>query len=37
LRTFTDFISTMPPEVAAGFSNDLRYLLGFSARAPRTR
>lgn len=37
LRPFTDFVSTMSPEVAAGFSNDLRYLLGFAARAPQTR
>lgn len=37
LRTFTDFTSTMAPEVAAGFSNDLRYLLGFAARAPQVR
>ncbi|MCC2597159.1 phytanoyl-CoA dioxygenase family protein [Pusillimonas sp. MFBS29] len=37
LRTFTDFTSTMKPEVAAGFSNDLRYLLGFAAKAPQTR
>ncbi|MEB2401016.1 MAG: phytanoyl-CoA dioxygenase family protein [Alcaligenaceae bacterium] len=37
LRPFSDFVSTMPPEAAAGFSNDLRYLLGFSARAPHTR
>ncbi len=37
LRPFTDFISTMPPEVVAGLSDDARYLLGFAARAPRTR
>jgi ectoine hydroxylase-related dioxygenase (phytanoyl-CoA dioxygenase family) len=37
LRTFTDFSSTMSPEVAATLSNDLRYLLGFAANAPKTR
>lgn len=37
LRPFEDFISTMPEGVAEGFSNNLRYLLGYSARAPRTR
>lgn len=37
LRPFTDFVSTMRPEVAAGLSNTARYLLGFAARAPETR
>lgn len=37
LRSFSDFTSTMSPEMAAGFSNDLRYLLGFSASAPQIR
>jgi ectoine hydroxylase-related dioxygenase (phytanoyl-CoA dioxygenase family) len=37
LRTFCDFTSTMSPEVAATLSDDVRYLLGYSANAPRTR
>ncbi|RJG02087.1 phytanoyl-CoA dioxygenase family protein [Noviherbaspirillum sedimenti] len=37
LRGFCDFTSTLSPEVAAGFSNDVRYLLGYSAYAPKTR
>jgi len=37
LRQFTDFTSTMPPGIAAGLSNDVRYLLGYAARAPQTR
>jgi len=37
LRNFTDFTSTLDPQVAATFSNDLRYLLGYAAYAPRTR
>lgn len=37
LRSFSDFTSTLQPDIAASFSNDLRYLLGFAARAPHTR
>ncbi|MFY3529982.1 phytanoyl-CoA dioxygenase family protein, partial [Achromobacter denitrificans] len=37
LRGFADFTSTLAPDVAAGLSNDARYLLGYGARAPLTR
>jgi len=37
LRLFTDFTSTLPAEVLPTLSDDARYLLGFSARAPLTR
>lgn len=37
LRTFADFKTEMSDEVAASLSNDLRYLLGFSANAPQRR
>ncbi len=37
LRGFTDFISTLDPEVADGFSPTVRYLLGYGARAPERR
>lgn len=37
LRSFADFTSTLPPHVVPTLSNDARYLLGFSARAPLTR
>jgi len=37
LRPFCDFTSTMDAAVAAGLSNDVRYLLGYAARAPQTR
>lgn len=37
LRGFADFTSTMDPAVAQGLTDTQRYLLGFSARAPRTR
>ncbi|WP_278490197.1 phytanoyl-CoA dioxygenase family protein [Achromobacter insolitus] len=37
LRGFADFTSTLADGVAAGLSNDARYLLGYGARAPLTR
>lgn len=37
MRPFADFTSTLAPEVVPTLSNDARYLLGFAARAPRTR
>ena len=37
LRGFSDFTSTLPPEVIPTLSNDARYLLGFAARPPVTR
>lgn len=37
LRGFCDFTSTMAPEVALGLTDEQRYLLGWSARAPRVR
>lgn len=37
LRPFADFVTNMDPAVAAGFSNQLRYLLGYAARAPQWR
>lgn len=37
LRPFTDFTASISDDMAAGFSNDLRYLLGFAARAPGMR
>lgn len=37
LRPFADFTSTLPPDVIPTLSNDAKYLLGFAARAPRTR
>jgi ectoine hydroxylase-related dioxygenase (phytanoyl-CoA dioxygenase family) len=37
LRPFCDFTSTMTDEVAAALSHDVGYLLGYAARAPRTR
>ncbi|WP_313381313.1 phytanoyl-CoA dioxygenase family protein [Achromobacter insolitus] len=37
LRGFADFTSTLTDGIAAGLSNDARYLLGYGARAPLTR
>ncbi|APX76834.1 phytanoyl-CoA dioxygenase family protein [Achromobacter insolitus] len=37
LRGFADFTSTLADGIAAGLSNDARYLLGYGARAPLTR
>ena len=37
LRGFTDFTSGIDEATAAGFSNDVRYLLGYAARAPEIR
>ncbi|QHE83415.1 phytanoyl-CoA dioxygenase family protein [Hydrogenophaga sp. BPS33] len=37
LRGFADFTTSLPSEVIPTLSNEARYLLGFAARAPRTR
>ncbi len=37
LRTFADFTSTLPESVVPTLSERAKYLLGFGARAPRTR
>lgn len=37
LRPFCDFTSTMSPTIAAGLSNEARYLLGYAAHAPQQR
>jgi ectoine hydroxylase-related dioxygenase (phytanoyl-CoA dioxygenase family) len=37
LRPFCDFTSTMSPDAVASLSNQVRYLLGYAARAPETR
>ncbi len=37
LRGFCDFTSTLAPEVLPKLSNTQKYLMGFAARAPRSR
>lgn len=37
VRGFTDFAATLKPEVAEQLSPTVRYILGYSARAPRRR